>query len=64
MMHCTLTNTNMIGSKECTTGKAKNTVKRYTLYSATPIGANAMFVQIGQRYTPFFGASPIHTNYQ
>jgi hypothetical protein len=28
-------------------------VKRYTPNSATPIGANTMFIQIGQRYTPF-----------
>jgi hypothetical protein len=43
----------MIGSKKCTTGKAKNTVKRYTQSSDTPIGDIAMFVQIGKRYTPF-----------
>jgi hypothetical protein len=28
-------------------------VKRYTPNSATPIGTNTMFLQIGQRYTPF-----------
>jgi hypothetical protein len=28
-------------------------VKRYTPNSATPIGANTMFLQIGKRYTPF-----------
>jgi hypothetical protein len=28
-------------------------VKRYTPNSATPIGANTMFLQIVQRYTPF-----------
>jgi hypothetical protein len=28
-------------------------VKRYTPNSATPIGANTMFIQIGMRYTPF-----------
>jgi hypothetical protein len=27
----------------------ENTVKRYTPNSATPIGANAMFIQIGKR---------------
>ncbi len=29
------------------------TVKRWTLYSATYIGANIMFLQIDKRYTPF-----------
>jgi hypothetical protein len=28
-------------------------VKRYASNSATPIGANTMFLQIGERYTPF-----------
>jgi hypothetical protein len=28
-------------------------VKHYTPNSITPIGANAMFLQIGWRYTPF-----------
>jgi hypothetical protein len=28
-------------------------VKRYTPNSATPIGTNSMFLQIGKRYTPF-----------
>jgi hypothetical protein len=28
-------------------------VKRYPPNSATPIGANTMFLQIGKRYTPF-----------
>jgi hypothetical protein len=28
-------------------------VKHYTPNSATPIGANTMFLQIGKRYTPF-----------
>jgi hypothetical protein len=28
-------------------------VKRYTPNSATPIGADTMFLQIGKRYTPF-----------
>jgi hypothetical protein len=28
-------------------------VKRYTTNSATPMGANTMFIQIGKRYTPF-----------
>jgi hypothetical protein len=28
-------------------------VKRYTPNSATSIGANTMFLQIGKRYTPF-----------
>jgi hypothetical protein len=32
----------------------QNTVKRYTLNSATPIGANTMFLQIGKCHTPFF----------
>jgi hypothetical protein len=31
----------------------QNTVKRCTPNSATPIGANTMFLQIGKRYTPF-----------
>jgi hypothetical protein len=31
----------------------QNTVKRYTPNSATLIGANTMFPQIGKRYTPF-----------
>ncbi len=31
----------------------QNTVKRYTPNSATPIGANTMFLQIGKCYTPF-----------
>jgi hypothetical protein len=39
------------------TGKIKsgkqNTVKRCTPNSATPIGANTMFLQIGKLYTPF-----------
>jgi hypothetical protein len=30
-------------------------VKHYTPKSATPIGINTMFLQIGQRYTPFLG---------
>jgi hypothetical protein len=30
-------------------------VKRYSPNSATPIGANTMFLQIGKRYTPFSG---------
>jgi hypothetical protein len=30
-----------------------NTMKRYTLCSATPIGGNTMVLQIGKRYTPF-----------
>jgi hypothetical protein len=38
-------------------GKTKsgqqNTVKHYTPNSATPIGVNTMFLQIGKRYTPF-----------
>jgi ribosomal protein L5 len=33
--------------------KAKNTVKRYTLRSAIPIGANTMFLQVGKRYALF-----------
>jgi hypothetical protein len=57
---------NSIGARECAahhglalapTGKIKsgkqNTVKRYTPNSATPIGANTMFLQIVKRYTPF-----------
>ncbi len=28
-------------------------MKSYTPNSATPIGANTMFLQIGKRYTPF-----------
>jgi hypothetical protein len=28
-------------------------MKRYTPNSATPIGANALFLQIGKRYTTF-----------
>ena len=28
-------------------------MKRYTPNSATPIGANTMFIQIGKHYTPF-----------
>ncbi len=28
-------------------------MKRYTPNSATPIGANTMFLEIGKRYTPF-----------
>ncbi len=28
-------------------------MKRYTPNSATPIGANTMFIQIGKRYTQF-----------
>ncbi len=28
-------------------------MKRNTPNSATPIGANTMFIQIGKRYTPF-----------
>ncbi len=28
-------------------------MKRYTTNSATPIGANTMFIQIGRRYPPF-----------
>jgi hypothetical protein len=28
-------------------------VKRHTLNSATPIGANTVFLQTGKRYTPF-----------
>jgi hypothetical protein len=28
-------------------------MKRYTPNSATPIGANTMFLQIGKCYTPF-----------
>ncbi len=45
-------------------GKQK-TVKRYTPNSATPIGANTMFLQIGKRCTPisalhqFFPTLPI-----
>jgi hypothetical protein len=35
----------------------KNTVKRYTSNSATPIGANTMFLQIGKRQ--FFPTLPI-----
>jgi hypothetical protein len=39
------------------TGKIKsgkqNIVKRYIPNSATPIGANTMFLQIGKRYIPF-----------
>jgi hypothetical protein len=31
----------------------ENTVKRYTPNSATPMGANTMFIQIGKCYTPF-----------
>jgi hypothetical protein len=31
----------------------QNTVNRYTLNSATPIGANTMFLQISKRYTLF-----------
>jgi hypothetical protein len=31
----------------------QNIVKRYTPNSATPIGANTMFLQICKRYTPF-----------
>jgi hypothetical protein len=31
----------------------QNTVKHYTPNSATPIGSNTMFLQIGKRYTPF-----------
>jgi hypothetical protein len=31
----------------------KNNMKRYTLSSATPFGSNAMFSQIGKRYSPF-----------
>jgi hypothetical protein len=31
----------------------QNTMKHYTPNSATPIGANAMFLQIGKHYTPF-----------
>jgi hypothetical protein len=31
----------------------QNTVKGYTPNSATPIGANTMFLQIGKRYTSF-----------
>jgi hypothetical protein len=33
----------------------QNTVKRYTPNSATPIGINTMFLQIGQCYTPLSG---------
>jgi hypothetical protein len=55
MMCCTLSSTNRIGAKECAAhhgmaqelssadGKAKNTMKRYTLSGATPIGANTCF---------------------
>ncbi len=62
----TLFNTNRIGAKECAAhhGTAvepssadwksnKNTMKHYTLSSATPIGANTMFLQIGKCYIPF-----------
>jgi hypothetical protein len=28
-------------------------MKRYTSNSATPIGTNSMFLQIGKRHTPF-----------
>jgi hypothetical protein len=28
-------------------------VKHYTPNSATPVGTNSMFLQIGKRYTPF-----------
>jgi hypothetical protein len=28
-------------------------MKRYTPNSATPMGTNTMFLQIGKRYTPF-----------
>jgi hypothetical protein len=31
----------------------QNIVKHYTPNSATSIGANTMFLQIGKRYTPF-----------
>ncbi len=31
----------------------QNTVNRYTSNSATPIGANTMFLQISKRYTLF-----------
>jgi hypothetical protein len=31
----------------------QNTVKCYTPDSATPIGANTVFLQIGKHYTPF-----------
>ncbi len=57
--------TNTISAKECAAhnmalelyradwwGK-NNSMKRSTLCSATPIGVNAMVLQIGKRYTPF-----------
>jgi hypothetical protein len=31
----------------------QNTVNRYSPNSATPIGANTIFLQIGKRYTQF-----------
>jgi hypothetical protein len=31
----------------------RHSMKRYTIPCATLIGANAVFIQIGKRYTPF-----------
>jgi hypothetical protein len=68
MKCCTLFSANSICARECVAhhgmalesapiGKIKsgkqNTEKRYTPNSATPIGANTLFLQIGKCYTPF-----------
>jgi hypothetical protein len=69
MKCCTVSSANSTGARVCAAhhgmalgplapiGEIKSgkeiTVKHNTPNSATPIGTNTMFLQIGRRYTPF-----------